>query len=143
MAKANDPLAQLNEGATAKDESMQKEIESLRQTVSRLSNENEALRLVQSNSNAKTVRTGYAPDEAMMKEVWKLAYQSALQSIFGKGLSYWNTKGSVLKGELQLAVIRADEALENYISARRTFMDPATKELQDFEKAQSTNPLAK
>ena len=141
MAKANDPLAALNQAAATKEESLRKEVETLKQTVSRMSNENEALREAATNASNGTTIKGYIPDEAQARLVWQMAYTEAVRSIFGKGLGFWTSKGKTLYQELELATIRADEAAEAYIRIRKTFMDPVTKELQDFNKAKSTNPL--
>jgi len=70
-----------------------------------------------------------------------VAYQAAIESIFAKGLSFWNSKPTVLRSEMELAIIRSDEALENFIRVRKTFMDPATKEMQDY--AATTNSLTR
>jgi len=69
MAKANDPLAALNDAASSKEESYRKEVETLRQTVSRLSNENEALQEVARMTSSGGVRKGYTPDEERMRSV--------------------------------------------------------------------------
>lgn len=138
MAKSHDPLAALTSPSQelasleSKDISLQKEVESLRQTVARMSNEQEALK----EAN-KAIKAGKhwnpSEDEQNMREVWQLAYSAALSSIFNKGLSYWNSKAAVLKNELQLAAVRADEALENYIIIRKTYMHPATKAIKDAQ----------
>ena len=127
-----DPTEQLNQLSQA-DISLQKEVESLRQTVARMSNEQEALKTANLALKAGK-HWNPTEDEANMKEVWDIAYRASLMSIFNKGLTYYNSKAAVLRNELQLAVVRADEALENYIIIRKTFMNPATKAIQDASK---------
>lgn len=98
---------------------------------------------IQARAKTETPRQSYQPDDAVMRRVWEMAYNSALHSIFSKGLAFWNSKGKVLASEMELAAIRADEALEAFIRVRKVSPDPLVKELQDWQKNKSTNELAK
>ena len=84
-----------------------------------------------------------APDQERLLELWHFAYRSAIDSIFGKGLAYWNGKTKQLEQELELAVHRADQTLAAYIRVRNRTPDPTFTAVQQWYKEQNKdNPLA-
>jgi len=89
--------------------------------------------------NTKTVK----PDEERNIEVWHLVYRCAINQIFSKGLSIWNQRGDALKAEMQLAVIRADEAVEAYIKVRNSCPDPVFMATQKWHNEHSKNTNTK
>lgn len=139
---AKDPLASLNE-PSSELLSIKKERDSLLEHVRKQGDELEALRKINATKESGKAGRHYTPNMEAMIRIWELAYSSALQSIFARGLGYWNMKASTLQQELTLAVVRADEALEGYIQARRTLADPAIVEQQRFDRERNTNSLAK
>ena len=89
--------------------------------------------------NTKTVK----PDEERNIEVWHLVYRCAINQIFSKGLSIWNQRADALKAEMQLAVIRADEAVEAYIKVRNSCPDPVFMATQKWHNEHSKNTNTK
>jgi hypothetical protein len=64
------------------------------------------------------------PNEPVLRELWNRIYTSLVDLTFKQGLSYYNNKPALLFQELQLCVIRADEAIEQYIRVRNVSPDP-------------------
>lgn len=116
------------------------ELEALRQKVAEQGSLIEKLQRV-ADAN---IDPNYKPDPDTAHAVWNMAYGAALASVFGRGLAYYSgSRAATLSKELELATIRADEATEAYIRVRRSSPSPVKKELQDWQKQTSTNPLVK
>ena len=64
------------------------------------------------------------PNELLLRSLWTQVYLSIINQIYAKGLAFWNNKPKNLEMELELAVIRADEAIEAYIRTRNVTPDP-------------------
>lgn len=88
------------------------------------------------------VRPEYAPEEEWAERIWVLAYEAGIATLFSKGLAFYNSNPKQLKEGLQLAVIRADEAVEAFVAVRKVSPNPIKKELQTWQRNKSTNPLA-
>ncbi len=83
------------------------------------------------------------PQDERLYEIWHMAYRSAIDSIYGRGLAYWNGKIKQLEYELELAVERADQTLAAYIRVRNRTPDPTFQAVQQWYKEQDAdNPLA-
>jgi len=67
---------------------------------------------------------GQEPNEPVLRDLWLTVYTALMTQMFEKGLSYYNNKPTQLYQNLQLCVIRADEAVEQYIKVRNTCPDP-------------------
>lgn len=143
MAK-NDPLKNLKtpshedlkkevlEQQSVGVEPLPSEVEKLQELVQNQGKELETLRKVAEGQKAALSIEQVSPQT--LQRIWDMAYQSALASVFRHDLSHWNNKPTVLKKNLQLAVIRADETLEALIAVRKTCVDPVQKQLQDWQK---------
>jgi hypothetical protein len=81
------------------------------------------------------------PDGPRLHDLWILTYSKAVESVYARGLAYYNQKPDLLKQELQLAVIRADEALEAFIAVRQVTPDPVSRVLARWGSKLNTNPL--
>lgn len=131
MSKMNDPI----KAAMAKNASSQapntintpimmatstdKTLEKLHENVASIGKELNAIREIQSYKGPTL-----EPNETLLRNLWQQVYLSIINTIFSKGLSFWNNKQKNLEMELELAVIRADEAIEAYIRTRNVTPDP-------------------
>lgn len=97
----------------------EKEIEALKTHVANIGRDMETLR----NVNAYR-GPSIEPNETLLRTLWQQVYLSIINQIYAKGLAYWNNKLPNLKQELELAVIRADEAVEAYVRVRNVSPDP-------------------
>jgi hypothetical protein len=146
MAKTNDPLRNALQGVAQEPVTEKATDDALRSEVSKLIDHLKskgATADTQAKLRSGVIRLGYVPDEEQLSIIWHTVYTEALKSIFSRGLAFYNGKSEVLKNEFQLAAIRADEATEAYIAVRKVSPDPTKKELQDWQRSKSTNPLAK
>lgn len=120
-------------------EEKSEEVEKLRALVAE---QGRTIQSLHDTANAPT-RKDYEPNGEVMQHIWDMAYQCALNSIFTKGLTFWKSKAAALKQEMELAAIRADEAVEAFNEVRRVSRDPVKRELQDWQRTTSTNSLVK
>jgi hypothetical protein len=118
MAKVNPsiPTSPHPDSTSIKSDSI---LNSLTAQVSSMGKELNAIKEIQSYKGPST-----EPNELLLRSLWTQVYLSIINQIYGKGLSFWNNKPRNLEMELELAVIRSDEAIEAYIRTRNTVPDP-------------------
>lgn len=114
MAKS-DPIKDAMAGIPAKPT----EVDKLKALVADQGRDLNTIQEIQSYKGPST-----EPNEELLRDLWDKVYLSIIQQIYAKGLSYWNNKPRNLEMELELAVIRADEAIEAYIRTRNVTPDP-------------------
>lgn len=127
MSEKDNPLAKVENSQLI---SVKKEVASLLQTVSRQGEELNLLKEISTN-NVLT-----KPNEPVLRELWNLVYTSLINKVFERGPAFWNNKAATLRNELQLCVIRADEAVENYVAVRNTCPDPVIMAQEKWAREQ-------
>jgi hypothetical protein len=140
MARPTDQLKRVfleNEQTGNNDltEAEERERQSLLQTVKDRGTLMEKIHTVATTSRV------VSPDELELRRIWLLAYEVAITVVLQKGLAFYNAKGDMLRSELELAVIRADEVVEAFIKVRNGIPDPIQRAVDKWVKAHSTNPL--
>jgi hypothetical protein len=117
MSKTNDPFKKDMPALSSKD----KETAALLATVASAGNELNQIQNIQSYKGPST-----EPNEELLRSLWDKVYLTIISQIFDKGLSFYNNKPKNLAMDLELAVIRADEAVEAYIRTRNITPDPVS-----------------
>ena len=142
-----DPLKSQLDATSETTDRSEREAESLRREIAKLeakiAKQGNELEVLHNANNPSHPKLNVPPVMDRLQQVWDMAYTSALNSIFSKGLAYWNGNPKALRNELQLAAIRADEATENYTLVRQVSPDPSIKVLQDWQKRTTTDPITK
>ena len=118
MAK-NDPIADLTELSPI--DATNKEIAKLKIGIGEAVKDIDTLKAISAHSGpAQKI------DEPVLRDLWNLVYTALVRQIFEKGPAYYNNKTLLLMQSLQLAVTKADEAVEQYIAVRNVHPDPIT-----------------
>jgi hypothetical protein len=108
------------------------EVDRLKATITSQSTELDKLRAIAATQKLALTIEQASPET--LQKVWDTVYQAAIRSIFTKDMAYYNSKAGILRNQFQLAVIRADEAVENFILARKASADPVQRQLQEWQK---------
>ena len=95
------------------------ELNKLTETVAQQGRELQLLKEIQDHTGRPK-----AQPEIVLRDLWNQVYRQLIEITFKNGASYYNTKPKLLQSELQLCVLRADEAVAAYIAVRNVSPDP-------------------
>lgn len=109
MATIKDPLADL---------SPEPKVDALFEKVRKHGLELEALKKISENKTLEPV------DTICYRRMWMQIYIALMDLVYAKGLAFYGNKEAVLARELELCVLRADDAIEAYIRVRNSVPDP-------------------
>lgn len=128
----NNPLQQLQSSLATSSSGLSLDVPStpLVQSVVQQGTELQKLAQIEKTTTFKK------PDEAELRAMWSLVYGHIVRGVFSKGLAFYNNKPCMLKQELQLAIIRADEAVQAFIEVRNTFPDVVNEAMDKFNRMQ-------
>ena len=133
---AHDPIKAMQTKMQAPIPTEDKTLASLHTHVASLGKDIELLRAVQAYKGPSI-----EPNDQLLRSLWTQVYLSIINQIFAKGLAYWNNKLPNLKMELELAVIRSDEAVEAYIRTRNVTPDPVESANARWAREQMSKAL--
>ncbi len=98
---------------------MKNEINKLMETVSNQGKELQLIKEIQDH-----VGKDKPQSEIQLRDIWNQVFRQLIEITFKNGASYYNTKPKLLQSELQLCILRADEAVAAYIAVRNVSPDP-------------------
>lgn len=140
MSTGKDPLAsKLND---TKNDPVAAELKKLMSHVEAQGTLLQKLASVREANPAGNVTPLTEPFEQELKRVWELVYTKCIERVFEtpRGISgYYDQHSELLKQELQMCVIRADQAVENFIAVRNACPDPVMVMINKYRI--SRNPV--